>query len=253
MRNVNFQLARIGAVSFERTDLTGSSFVEAYLEAVSFKGINLSLINFSHATLNRVNFIGTNLQETKLDQVSFQDVVYGLTTVFPEGFSIPDTGMYLLAPYSSAVGLQSYEDDFSRQDLTGMDFSGSRMSTNFSRAILSKAIFNNATLSFSKFNNANLNSASFCSTNLSAADLSGADLRDSTLSLAVLHSANLSNAQLQGADIRGSDLSQAIVENVDIRGAIYDENTVFPGEFNPEAAGAIFSDEVVLDCPSTEY
>jgi uncharacterized protein YjbI with pentapeptide repeats len=80
---------------------------------------------------------------------------------------------------------------------------------------------------------ARLGRVSFAGADLRFADLRGADLRDASLA-----SARLLEADLGGADLRGADLSG--VQNLGmarLQGARADAATVWPGSFDPAAAG----------------
>lgn len=77
----------------------------------------------------------------------------------------------------------------------------------------------------------------------STARMEGADLTDADLTWAPLQSANLRNAVLRnadlteadctgadfrGADLRGANLTGAVLERADLRGAQWDDTTVWP-------------------------
>ncbi len=79
--------------------------------------------------------------------------------------------------------------------------------------------------------NANLFEADLQGINLSHACLVGADLRRANLTRANLAEADLRDSCLIEADLRGANL-----EGTKFEGAIYDEDTEFPDDFDPEAA-----------------
>ncbi len=78
---------------------------------------------------------------------------------------------------------------------------------------------------------ADLRSADLAEANLSNADLGGADLTGANLRGADLSDANLGSADLRGAYLAGADLS----------GTTYDDFTLWPDGFDPQAAGAIYA------------
>ena len=93
---------------------------------------------------------------------------------------------------------------------------------------------------------ADLRATNLASTNLRRADLRGAVAGRADLSGAVLKGADLRGASLRDADVRGADLHQAVMtccsdpmRTVDLQGARYDAATQWPGDFNPEAWGAL--------------
>jgi hypothetical protein len=66
------------------------------------------------------------------------------------------------------------------------------------------------------------------------AALFGANLRD-----ADLRGAHLEGGDLGDADLRGAELRDTKLDSVRLDGAIFDERTHWPADFNPEARGAI--------------
>ena len=128
---------------------------------------------------------------------------------------------------------------------------------------------------------------------LSSANLSGAGLFGVKLRNASLYNANLSGAWIEGADLRGADLRNANLENVgisvsnmafadlsgtsltgaiflstylvganlqsetlfaaDLRSAIYNDQTLFPADFDPVAAGMIIGDATFVPLPAGIY
>ncbi len=92
----------------------------------------------------------------------------------------------------------------------------------------------------------NLQEAELQQAELQGADLQRANLQGANLSLARLQRAFLREANLQGADLLGADLREADlreanlqgVRNLDkaiLQGAIYNDETTFPKDFDPAA------------------
>jgi BTB/POZ domain-containing protein KCTD9 len=73
---------------------------------------------------------------------------------------------------------------------------------------------------------------------LAGADLVGARLLETDLTGATLNNANLSKANLYRARLYGASLIGANLEGADLRRSLYDDQTVFPKNFNPERSGA---------------
>ena len=128
---------------------------------------------------------------------------------------------------------------------------------------------------------------------LSSANLSGAGLVGVKLQNASLYNANLSDAWIEGADLRFADLRNASLDNVgisvsnmafadlsgtsltgalflntylvganlqsetlfaaDLRSAIYNDQTLFPADFDPVAAGMIIGDTTFVPLPTGIY
>jgi hypothetical protein len=99
---------------------------------------------------------------------------------------------------------------------------------------------------------AELRGAYLSGVDLFGAYLVGADLRGADLGGAGLGSANLSRADLSGANLFEADLSDAVLVGADLSGAnliradltraIFDQRTIWPDDFDPWSAGAVFTD-----------
>ncbi|MBD0266628.1 MAG: pentapeptide repeat-containing protein, partial [Tolypothrix sp. Co-bin9] len=185
--------------------------------------------DFTNASLQSIYLLEADLRGADFNQTSFENVIYDARTQLPEGFSPPESGMYLLAAYSSAVGIRGYKLDLAGQDLTGLDISDSEIGADFSRATLDKAIFENGNFFGSVFLETSLINSRFCNARLRGTDLT--------------------RANLQGADLRGTDLRRAGIEDANFQNAIYNADTRFPEGFDPVAAGAILFNE---SCVSEE-
>ena len=143
--------------------------------------------------------------------------------------------------------------DLSGADLSWTDFRVAKLyRTGLSEASLANATLSEANLIEANLRMANLEVADLRQANLSKADLSGArlcgtDLTEAKLSNAILAEADLSNttlshanltgANLHHADLRGASLGTANLDNADLVAAMYNNDTIFPVDFDPEAAG----------------
>jgi uncharacterized protein YjbI with pentapeptide repeats len=112
---------------------------------------------------------------------------------------------------------------------------------------------NHANLSDVDLSGMHLQGANFTGGNLSEANLSEADLSGAVLSQADLTFANLRNAKLADAEIKQANLADANLKNANLcganledaqglqsanmKGAIYNDDTKFPADFNPKACG----------------
>ena len=144
------------------------------------------------------------------------------------------------------------EFDLSGRDLESVKLKGADLRS----ANLSGANLRNADLSGANLSNAKLVNAHLLDTNLSGAilwnaNLSGASLNFSRLSWTRLNAANLTGADLRLAQLGSSDPNdprylwdrqgEGFVKRpslVDVDGALYDDKTSWPKDFDPEKAGA---------------
>jgi len=122
---------------------------------------------------------------------------------------------------------------------------------NFQGAILQRVNFTDADLSFANLAEADLTNAILTRADLFHADLSGAfmsqinlqhaalqnaNLQGAFMFAANLRGANLKNASLQNAFLENADLYNAKLEGAELEGAVYNSETVWPDDFNPDGA-----------------
>jgi uncharacterized protein YjbI with pentapeptide repeats len=130
--------------------------------------------------------------------------------------------------HSDLAGADLHYSDLSQSMLLGADLRGSDLTGAwFVRAILIDA----------RLHQADLRSAV-----LWEARLEGADLRATDLTTADLTGARLDGARLDLADLRGADFSQAVLGNPTFHGAVADNTTIWPTDFDPQRAGVLPAD-----------
>ncbi|MEM8829955.1 MAG: pentapeptide repeat-containing protein [Cyanobacteria bacterium P01_G01_bin.19] len=132
---------------------------------------------------------------------------------------------------SQLTGLNLENAVLPHLDLSGTDL----LQANLQNATLIEANLSNSQLVYANLQKAFLEKANF----------QGADLKLSNLQDAQLYQANLSGANLYQANFYGTNLSGANltgvknIEKANFYRTIYDVNTKFPPQFNPEENGAI--------------
>ena len=105
-------------------------------------------------------------------------------------------------------------EDFSYEDLTGINFSGMDFSYDlFDSAMLVQADFSRANLWHTNFCDADLREASFNSANLSCAALYGASLQRADFENTDMSEITLKEANLESAKLTNVDLTRAIFTN----------------------------------------
>jgi len=214
--NVSLDLRGIFADGFvmsnaemSRVDLRGS-----HLKSVNLIGANLQSADLTDVNLESVNLIAANLESASLGNANLQ--------------------------------------------------SADMRSANLGSAFLGNANLQSANLSFANLESsnlslANLQSAYFICANLESAFLDGANLESSNLNYANLYGANLSCANLCGVDLRlrllrndsfkfgrrdgDCTIWEKSKKEMLLYGAIYNDKTKFPNDFNPKDYGMILADE----------
>jgi uncharacterized protein YjbI with pentapeptide repeats len=112
------------------------------------------------------------------------------------------------------------------------------------RAKLQGAYLMNSDLSEANLIKAELHEANFYQANLSKANLNEADLPKAKLIEANLRKANFYKADLRKAELLDANLVEACLKDakldeINLEGAIYNRQTIFPKDFNPSKYGAI--------------
>jgi uncharacterized protein YjbI with pentapeptide repeats len=164
----------------------------------------------------------------------------------------------------SLAGTQHEGGDFMFAELAGVDLTEADFYwAMFHNAVLEGAILARCDLRGARFNEANLRHADLSgancgldnlggSTDFIKADLSGADLRNANLGGADFSGALLIGTDLSGARFNcvlpgrvarfnGANLTDARLGRVQFAGALYDNTTIFPHGFKPDAAGMAHS------------
>jgi uncharacterized protein YjbI with pentapeptide repeats len=160
----------------------------------------------------------------------------------------------------SLAGTRHEGGDFMFAELAGVDLTEADFYwAMFHNAILEGAILARCDLRGARFNEANLRHADLSgancgldnlggSTDFIKADLSGADLRNAKLGGADFSGALLIGTDFSGARFNcvvpgcvarfnGANLTDARLGRTQFAGALYDNNTIFPNGFKPDAAG----------------
>lgn len=152
----------------------------------------------------------------------------------PEAVSIRDLdGAELLLYHGTLISAWLSDLDLRRADLRGLTMEGAH----YDGSDLTDADLSGADLYWASCFEATLTRAI-----MRGADLRGADLSCAVLKDAVLDGANLGRDNLGGSTwVAGADFTGVNLHNTDVRGAVYDEHTVFPSGFDPIKAGMIVS------------
>ena len=132
---------------------------------------------------------------------------------------------------SQLTGLNLENAVLPHLDLSGTDL----LQANLKNATLIEANLSNSQLVYANLQKAFLEKANFQGADLKLANLKDAQLYQANLSRANLYQANFYGTNLSGANLTG-------VKNIDQANfyrTIYDINTKFPPQFNPEENGAL--------------
>jgi uncharacterized protein YjbI with pentapeptide repeats len=176
----------------------------------------------------RSDFSGKDLAGVRFDGALIQDASFVRADLTGANFSAAEIS----------------DSEFFEAEMEGVSFAGAYLDNvelwgstlsraDFSGASLNGVLLGGSDLSGASFHQADLNGVSLEAANLSGADLSWARFTDQPASSFDLM-VELSYAILKGANLEGTELANAVLE-----GATYDDETIFPAGFDPEAAGMI--------------
>jgi uncharacterized protein YjbI with pentapeptide repeats len=197
-------------------DLSGLDRANADFSNANLSDANLGRTNLSGAILRDANLRRANLYSANLTDASLSNA----------NLSISDLrGADLVGADLRNADME--DSDLSRANLRGADMIGAYMLsanltlTNLEKADLTRVTLRNADLTRANLRNADLIESNLVNANLTEAKLGGTDLRGALLE-----------------DQRGEQLEEACFD-----GAKYTSDTIWPEDFDPEAAGAILVDD----------
>ena len=133
----------------------------------------------------------------------------------------------------------------SNLNLEGADLSNSRFEgidlsdSNLRNANLEKSVFLKIYMQRVDLENANLKNSKLTLSDVGGANLKNADLEGTYLFGVKFKNSNLIGSNLRGANLQSADISDSLIKSSDFKNAIYDCNTKFPKDFNPEKEGMI--------------
>ena len=137
-----------------------------------------------------------------------------------------------------------------------------------SRIYLNQANLNNANLKNSDLSDANLTESSLVNANLANAhltgiDLSNADLTNADFTDSILTQANFREASLEKTSFMSAvlieanftkvDLSKTNLSNANLKDAVYDDDTIFPSDFDPVSKGMVNQSQSGIEDLLTQF
>jgi uncharacterized protein YjbI with pentapeptide repeats len=142
--------------------------------------------------------------------------------------------------------------DLGHTDLAEWDLHYSDLSQSFLiGANLRRADLTGVWLARAVLIRAHLHQADLRSAVLWQARLEGADLRATDLTAADLTGARLDGARFDLADVRGVDFSQTDLATATFHGAVADDTTIWPADFDPQQAGVLPADTALPTRPQS--
>ena len=166
--------------------------IDELTQGVFLEKVNLSRMNLNNISLQSSHLINVNFHKSKLQNSSFKNV---------EGSNI----------------------NFVKADLRGSDFQGLKVTNlNFSES-------DSRNVNFKKMDSKGIN---FYQVDLTDSNFEGAILKESTFSKAILKNSNFTKANLQSSKLHDADLSRTNLTDTSLDGAIYNQHTKFPPEFD---------------------
>jgi len=184
-------VARRSPGNYERQDLTGKEFPEAFLPYSNFKSTKLYETMFRNANLQFADFSDADFEMAGVDQPDFSHAVFHGAKLQQARWL--DTATYRHASFRNTdLSWVSFHGMYGRHqrskpnhmmdpgaggaDMTGAVFDGANCThTIFSRCVLSGASFKGSDCREASFANADLRNADFTGSDLRGANLKGAD------------------------------------------------------------------------------
>ncbi len=144
----------------------------------------------------------------------------------------------------SFAGAKLSNSDLRRSDLTGADLNDARLT----EAALDRADLSETDLTKAGLYRVRARHTIFRGARMRRAVLEQGDFREACFCGAVLDGADLSHGDLRGCHLIGATLIGCELEDVRLQGALYDDSTSWPADFDYHAAGAEKQDD--FQCPT---
>lgn len=187
----------------------------------------------------KVSKLGLN--GARLDGVTF-DIPIPMPGIELSEASLPNAKI----PGIDLTGAQLQKANLGGADLEGATLTKAQLNSVILKdakvkdAFLSQAVLTDALMSNTDLSGSNLVRSSLEGADLSNAKLDNSDLTNAKLQNAIFKNAHLANSNLTKADLRDADFTDAILtETTVLKGAIYNQRTQFPTNFNPTGKGMI--------------
>ena len=200
-------------------DLSGKNLANMNLRRAKMWNVNLTDANLHCADLCETNLAKADLVRTNLSHANLQQASLSKTDMRSANISHANL----------------MEADLRKSNLIRSNLHGAILS----KTKLSGSIYDESTTWPDHFDH--LSCGSLCIG--PNADLSGKNLANMNLSGANLQGANLSGTNLKRAVLEGVNLTGASLVNTILEQAIYDDQTLWPQNFNPQAKGAKHKDQ----------
>ena len=200
---VRTSAARYFPANYEKHDLTGKAFRDAWLPHANFRRATLREAEFSNAYLRFADFSGADFTMAGISDADFSNAILdGATLKVARGH---ETAIYRNA-------------SFRNTDLSGLGFHGMSGTQNRSkRQHLMDPGYGGADMTGAVFDGANCHHTSFSRCTLAGASFKGSDCRDADFSNADLRNADFTNADLRGAKMDGANTVGAIFANARLK------------------------------------
>ena len=188
--------SNLSGSSFTNAFLLNSEFNFATLRGFGLSDSNLNKVNFEHSDLTGADFHGTETESSRFQSADLTNADISSAHVILSWFE-----------YATLEGV-----DFSRSLLGGSQLNSTLMrEANFSEATLEGLNLNSTEMAFSNLSNATLNSVR----------LRNGNIADSTLTNAQLTDVDFTNSDVMDVDFSGSELNQVDFSEARIGGSVF--------------------------------
>lgn len=214
--NVTFQNSNLSFVTFEKTKIFNSKFINVTLKKLTFNNSNLYAVSFSDnqftnsfintTNIKKCNFENVNFENANLENVNFRNT--NLRNTNWKNVNIKDC-IFRGSKLDNAY--------FERAFLNNVTFKGLDLkNTHLTGACLKNAIFENVNLIGNNLSGIDLKMASLKNVNLKKANLKGANLEGASL-----YSSSIEDANLEMACLKNIHLNDVSLESVYINSSIW--------------------------------
>ncbi len=235
----DFSYADCGRARFDNSNFKDVVFYRTKLEGATFQNSDLSGADLTGAYMKGANFIGADLRNIKYSANSnFSRAFYDNTTKFPSGFN-PEKNFMINFRKGVDLSHGTNHKILDYTHLQGKDWTerSDYQNINFRESLIRDVFFKYIDFEGADFSDVEGKGATFFDCLMydavfnSGSDFEGANFQNSNFEGAKFNGANLKKTNLIGAQLIDSDITKAPIGT--LTGAIYDQSTSLPVNFNP--------------------
>jgi len=246
--STKFSDKNLAGIDLRDADLSNTDLEEANLTDANLTGANLKDTNLQYAKLLGASLFKADLKKANLSSANLTKA--NLIDASLEGANLSNANLKkadLIKANLSSANLTNADLRFTNLRDANLRYA------NLRDAYLIGANLEGANLSYADLTHVDLTSANLSNANLSYANLEGVNFNNANLEGATFIGADLEGANFNGAKLHKTNFNYSyFINTISAKGSKYNQSTIFPEDFIPEAVGMVFIQEEVKKEEVTE-